>query len=101
MGSLHAVFDGGVLKPEMPVYPEVGRRYALIVKRTAETKPPREESAYPLTRILELATDMGVDDLSTRHDWYAHGGGKSETCQICLLRYCLCQCTHQYPRPVA
>ena len=20
-----------------------------------------------------MATDMGVDDMSTRHDWYAHG----------------------------
>ncbi len=85
MESLHAVFDGEVLKPEMPVDPEVGRRYVLIVKRTAEAKPPREESAYPLTRILELATDMGVDDLSTRHDWYAHGGARVRHARFVFL----------------
>jgi len=73
MKSLHAVFDGKVLKPEKPVDLEVGIRYVLIVERTAETKPMREESSYPLTQILEIAMDMGVDDLSTRHDWYAHG----------------------------
>lgn len=31
------------------------------------------QGPHPLTQILALATDMGVDDLSTRHSWYAHG----------------------------
>ena len=33
-------------------------------ERTVEAKAPREEPPYPLTQILEIATDMGVDDLS-------------------------------------
>ena len=86
--SLHAVFDGEVLKPEKPVDLEMGKWYVLTVERIIETTTPRESSLYPLTQILEIATDMGVDDLSTRHDWYAHGkrddetgrGSKSETC---------------------
>ncbi len=32
-----------------------------------------DEEPYPLTEIARLAVDMGVSDLSTRHDWYAHG----------------------------
>ena len=31
------------------------------------------EEPYPLTQIRMLAVDMGVTDLSTRHDWYARG----------------------------
>ena len=77
--TLHAFFDGKVLKPEGSVDLEVGTHYLLTIERTIETKAPREEAPYPLTQILELATDMGVDDLSTRHDWYAHGRPDDET----------------------
>ena len=31
------------------------------------------EDPYPLTEISRFAADMGVADLSKRHDWYAHG----------------------------
>ena len=77
--TLHAVFDGKVLRPEGSVDLDVGTRYILTVERTTEAKAPREEPPYPLTQILEIATDMGVDDLSTRHDWYAHGRRDDET----------------------
>ena len=77
--TLNAIFDGEVLKPEGSVDLEVGKRYVLTIGRTIETKAQREEPPYPLTQILELATDMGVDDLSTRHDWYAHGKRDDET----------------------
>lgn len=30
-------------------------------------------AVYPLTRIAELAVDVGVSDLAERHDLYAHG----------------------------
>ena len=70
--TLHAVFDGKVLKPEEVVNLEVGKRYVLTIERTIEAKAMREEPSYPLTQVLEIATDMGVDDLSIRHDWYAH-----------------------------
>jgi len=52
---------------------EVGKRSILTVERLIEAKAQREEPLYPLTIILEIATDMGVDDLSTRHDRHAHG----------------------------
>ena len=71
--TLHAVFDGKVLRPEESVDLEMGTRYILTAERTTEAKAPREELPYPLTQILEIATDMGVNDLSIRHDWYAHG----------------------------
>ena len=77
--TLHAVFDGKVLEPEESVGLEVGKRYVLTVERTIEAKAQREEPPYPLTQILEIATDMGVDDLSIRHDWYAHGKRDDET----------------------
>ncbi|MCL0066206.1 hypothetical protein M1N79_04950, partial [Dehalococcoidia bacterium] len=75
----HVVFDGKVLKPEGAVDLEVGTRYILTVERTTEARALREEPPYPLTQILEIATDMGVDDLSTKHDWYAHGRRDDET----------------------
>jgi len=71
--TLHAIFDGKVLRPEGSVDLDVGKRYVLIVERTIETKSTRKEPPYPLTQILDIATDVGVDDLSTKLDWYAHG----------------------------
>lgn len=71
--TLHAIYDGKVLRPEGSVDLDVGKRYVLIVERTIETKNKRKEPSYPLTQILDIATDVGVDDLSTKHDWYAHG----------------------------
>ena len=77
--TLHAVFDGEVLRPEESANLEVGKHYVLSVERTIEAKAPREEPPYPLTQILAIATDMGVDDLSIRHDWYAHRRRGDET----------------------
>lgn len=77
--TLHAVFDGEVLKPEEPVDLEWNTRYLLTVVRTFGAKASRVEPTYPLTKIVEIATDMGVDDLSIRHDWYAHGRRNDET----------------------
>ena len=77
--TIHAVFDGEVLRPEKPVDLEVGKRYVLTIERTIEAEVSEAESLYPLTQILEIATDMGIDDLSIRHDWYAHGRLDDET----------------------
>jgi hypothetical protein len=71
--TLHAIFDGKVLRPEGSVDLDVGKCYVLIVERTIETKSMKKEPPYPLTQILDIATDVGVDDLSIKHDWYAHG----------------------------
>lgn len=70
--TVRAVFDGEVLRPEEPVDLEPNARYLLTIERQEERVQTGEESAYPLTEILRLATDMGVTDLSTRHGWYAH-----------------------------
>lgn len=71
--TLRAVFDGKVLRPEEPVDLTPDTRYVVTVEREEEREERKVEEAYPLTHILELATDMGVTDLSTRHNWYAHG----------------------------
>ena len=71
--TLQAVFDGTVLRPEGTVDLEMGKRYILSIKKlTGEEK--KKELDYPLTQILDIAADMGVDDLSIRHAWYAHMG---------------------------
>lgn len=71
--TLHAIFDGKVLRPEGSVDLDVGKHYVLTVVRTIEAKSSKKEPPYPLNQILDIATDVGVDDLSTRHNWYAHG----------------------------
>jgi hypothetical protein len=76
--TMHAIFDGKVLRPEGLVDLDVGKRYVLTVIRTIEAKAARKEHSYPLTQILDIATDVGVDDLSTRHNWYAHGKQNDE-----------------------
>lgn len=67
--SLHAVFDGVVLRPEEPVDLQPNKRYLVLIKQedSAPTRP------HPLEEIGALAVDMGVADLAERHDWYAHG----------------------------
>jgi len=46
---------------------------ALHFASPAATEPPEVraivEEPYPLTETRRLAVDMGVTDLSTRHDW--------------------------------
>ena len=69
--TLRAIFDGNVLRPEGSVDLQPNTWYVVTIEREAEAKI--DEETYPLTKILTLATDMGVQDLSTRHDWYAHG----------------------------
>ena len=68
--TLRVIFDGDVLRPEGSVDLQPNTWYVVTIEREAEEKT--EEETYPLTTILTLATDMGVTDLSTRHDWYAH-----------------------------
>ena len=69
--TLRAIFDGNVLRPDGPVDLQPNTWYVVTIEREEEEKA--EEETYPLTKILTLATDMGVTDLSTRHNWYAHG----------------------------
>ncbi len=69
--TLRVIFDGEVLRPEEPVDLQPNTRYVITVEPEEEKKAAEE--TYPLTQLLELATDMGVTDLSARHSWYAHG----------------------------
>ncbi|MBI4530765.1 MAG: DUF104 domain-containing protein, partial [Candidatus Latescibacteria bacterium] len=71
--TLYAVFDGEVLRPEAPVDLKSNTRYVITIEREDKETEIGEIETHPLTEILRLATDMGVTDLSTRHDWYAHG----------------------------
>lgn len=41
--TLHAIYDGKVLRPEGSVDLDVGKRYVLIVKRTIETKAVKKD----------------------------------------------------------
>ncbi len=72
--TIRARFDGEVFRPEQPIDLRVNTSYVITIEGEA---PDRQDSTaadtYPLTAIGRLAIDMGVDDLSTRHDWYAHG----------------------------
>lgn len=81
--TIRARFDGEVFRPEQPVELRADTSYVLII---AEDRAVAEgavanmdedaagaEAEYPLTQLGRLATDMGVDDLAARHDWYAHG----------------------------
>ena len=69
--TLRVIFDGGVLRPEGSVDLQPNTWYVVTIEREEGEKA--EEETYPLSQILACATDMGVTDLSTRHDWYAHG----------------------------
>ena len=75
--TLRALFDGEVLRPDVPVDLKPNTRYVVTVERE-DSETPSDEATYPLP-ILGYATDMGVTDLSTRHSWYAHGRLEGET----------------------
>ena len=72
--TVRAVPDGECLRLEQPVDLRPNTTYVVTIEGEAA---PRDgtmgDDAYPLTEIGRLATDMGVDDLSTHHDRYAHG----------------------------
>lgn len=72
--TLRAVFDGKVLRPEEPADLEPNTRYVVTVEPEVEPSQASAVAAYPLTEILALATDMGVEDLASHHRRYAHGG---------------------------
>lgn len=70
--TLEVVFDGEVLRPAETTGLEPNTRYRVTIEEATPTIAAVGQP-YPLTALLELATDMGVPDLATRHDHYAHG----------------------------
>ena len=77
--TVRAVFDGEVLRPEQPVDLQPNTTYVVTIVREAPAHEAALGEPYPLTEIGNLATDMGVTDLASRHDWYAHGPGEDES----------------------
>ena len=77
--TVRALFDGEVLRPETPIDLEPNTTYVLTVEGEASVEQGAAgEEPYPLTMIGVLAADMGVDDFSIRHDWYARGRAADE-----------------------
>ena len=68
--TLHAVFDGAVLKPMMPVDLKVGKRYVLTVESKQEVIDVEKDPAFNLS---SLAVKTNISDLSTEHDHYLYG----------------------------
>lgn len=74
MTRVRAVFDGEVLRPEEPIDLQPNTMYIVSIEGEVSSREEDvAEEPYPLTEIARMAVDMGVTDLSTRHDWYAHG----------------------------
>jgi len=74
--TLHAVFDGRVLRPEEPADLEVNKHYLLSiepVEKTKEVEDIKNDSAY---NISEIAVKTGVHDLASEHDHYLYGKPK-------------------------
>jgi hypothetical protein len=77
--SFRAVFDGEVLRPEHPIELRRDTTYLITIEgEDLARDEPAGEDADPLTAIGRLAADMGVTDLSTRHDRYARGPAPDE-----------------------
>jgi hypothetical protein len=70
---VRAVFDGEVLRLEQPANLQPNTTYIVTVEDDTNVPECGAQEIYPLTEIAQMAVDMGVTDLSTRHDWYAHG----------------------------
>jgi len=71
--TVHAVFDGQVLRPERLAGLEPDKRYLVTVEddSSSPAASPAAENEYPLSALLRLAGDVGVADLAARHDSYA------------------------------
>lgn len=76
--TIRAVFDGEVLRPEEPLDLRPTATYVVPVEGEAPAASESEEE-YPLIALGRMAMDMGVDDLASNHDWYAHGRLRDDT----------------------
>ncbi|MEJ7709843.1 MAG: hypothetical protein WKF84_08285 [Pyrinomonadaceae bacterium] len=66
--TLHAIFDGEVLRLEEKAELELNARYKITIERESEKV---KDDEYPLTTLLDLSTDMGLEDLAANHGNYA------------------------------
>ncbi|MDI6886847.1 MAG: hypothetical protein QMD22_11025, partial [archaeon] len=67
--TLHAVFDGEVLKPR-GVDLEVGKRYVLTIESKQGSTGVEKDPAFDLS---SLAVKTNISDLATEHDHYLYG----------------------------
>jgi Protein of unknown function DUF104. len=68
--TLHAVFDGKVLKPEEPIDLEVGKHYVLTIESKRKITDVEKDPAFDLS---SLAVKTSISDLATKHDHYLYG----------------------------
>ena len=76
--TVRAIFDGETLRPEIPIHLQPHTTYLITIERAVPAAAAASDDDYPLTVIGRLATDMGITDLSVRHDHYAHGRIEAE-----------------------
>ncbi len=69
--TLHAIFDGKVLRPKEPVDLEIDRDYVLTIS-LEENKKIRKEELDPAFNLSALACKTGISDLATEHDHYLY-----------------------------
>ena len=74
--TLHVIYDGEVLRPEEKSDLQPNTRYRITIEEEESNGSATENSAYPLTILLDIAADMGVADLASNHDQYAHNSLK-------------------------
>ena len=74
--TLHAVFDGKVLRPEERVDLEVGTRYVLSVELKQKINDIEKDPAFNLS---SLAVKTNISDLATEHDHYLYGIPRRES----------------------
>lgn len=68
--TLHAVFDGKVLKPEGAVDLEEGTRYVLSIESKQKINDIEKDPAFNLS---SLAVKTNISDLATEHNHYLYG----------------------------
>ncbi len=68
--TLHAVFDGKVLKPEETVDLEKGERYVLTIESKQKITDVEKDPAFDLS---SLSVKTNISDLATEHDHYLYG----------------------------
>ena len=73
--TVEVVYDGKSLQPSQPLDLVPNSRYRVTIDEEpipAEAKPTTDAFA----RILAVAEDLGIEDLSEQHDHYLYGTPK-------------------------
>jgi len=72
--TVHAIFDGNVLRPEESIDMELNVRYLVTIERKEDTgQKNRWDTLNKFSGKVE-----GLEDWSKEHDHYFYGGPKRE-----------------------